>query len=236
MGAEAGKRAAAAAALTHVEAGMRLGLGTGSTAKHFVELLGERVRGGLKVVGVPTSIETGRLAEKARIPLTTLDAAGRLDLTVDGADEIDPELNLIKGGGGALLIEKIVANASKRMIVIADASKEVARLGRFPLPVEVTPFAWETTRMVIEAALRSADVDGARTRLRMKRDAPFITDEGNMIVDLELGRIGDASALAVTLNAIPGVVDHGLFVGYADMAILGGEDGRCATLRPAGGA
>ena len=228
---DAAKRAAAGKALELVRPGMKLGLGTGSTAQIFVELLGERIRKtGLDVVCVPTSRSTGRDAQRAGVPLTTLDAASWLDLTVDGADEVDPELTLIKGGGGALLIEKIVACASDRMIVIADDSKRVAQLGRFPLPVEVTPFGWETTAAVIEATLGEHDVGGQRTELRLLKDEPFLTDEGNMILDLHLQRINDPERLAVGLNLIPGVVDTGLFVGIADMAIFGADDGSVGVL------
>ncbi|MEL6277884.1 MAG: ribose-5-phosphate isomerase RpiA [Pseudomonadota bacterium] len=224
------KRLAAEKALEFVEPGMKLGLGTGSTAEQFVTALGPKVKAGLKVLCVPTSIRTGRLAERCRIPLTTLDDAGWLDLTVDGADELDPQLNLIKGGGGALLIEKIVATASDRMVVIADQSKKVDVLGKFPLPIEVTPFGWETTRALVEDMLQGYDVDGRETSLRMNRDEPFQTDEGNFIVDLHLGRIGEPQDLSYALNAIPGVVDSGLFIGIADAAIVAGEDGSCEVI------
>ncbi|SDZ78478.1 ribose-5-phosphate isomerase RpiA [Rubrimonas cliftonensis] len=225
--ADAGKRAAALAALDDVQSGMRLGLGTGSTADWFVRLLGEACGAGRfrDVVGVPTSLRTGELAERSGLRLTTLDDAGWLDLTVDGADEVDPELNLIKGGGGALLQEKIVACASDRMIVIADASKSVDVLGAFPLPVEIVPFGWETTKALVEAVLADADVSGRETALRLARDTPFITDGGHMILDLRLGRIGAPRRLASELVAIPGVIDTGLFLGVADAAIFGREDG-----------
>lgn len=224
QGAEAAKRIAAVRALDFVEPGMKLGLGSGSTANHFIECLGEKVRGGLSVVGVPTSVASGRLAERCRIPLTTLDEAGWLDLTIDGADEVDDDITLIKGGGGALLIEKIVASASDRMIVIADASKRVTALGAFPLPVEVTPFGWETTRAVIDTVLKSCDVDARESVLRMKGDAPFLTDEGNLMVDLHLQRIGAPLDLAYALNAVPGVVESGLFIDMADGAIIADEN------------
>lgn len=224
-GAAAGKRHAAEKALEFVEPGMKLGLGTGSTAAAFVTLLGAKVRAGLDVLCVPTSITTGRQAEKERIPLTTLDAAGWLDLTIDGADEVDPNVDLIKGGGGALLIEKIVASASDRMIVIADISKRVPTLGAFPLPIEVTPFGWETTRAVVEQVLERCDVDARETTLRMKGDAPFLTDEGNMILDAHLKRIGQPTELSYALNAVPGVVESGLFIDIADAAILADETG-----------
>ena len=186
------KRAAAEEALTFIESGMKLGLGTGSTSAFFVQLLGERVKSGeLKVTGVPTSLRTGELAERCGIRLTTLNDAGWLDVTVDGADEFDEELRLIKGGGGALLQEKIVACASDQMVVVADASKQVRELGAFPLPVEVVPFGWQVTQALIVEALDDFDVDGKKGALRLYKDEPFLTDEGNFIIDLHLGRIGD---------------------------------------------
>jgi ribose 5-phosphate isomerase A len=219
------KRQAAARALEHVRDGMKLGLGTGSTAKHFVELLGERVRAGLDVIGVPTSEATLADAARCGIPLTTLDDIDRLDLTVDGADEIDPSLNLIKGGGGALLREKIVAAASDRMIVIADDSKWVEVLGRFPLPVEVVPFGLAATRRAIGEAIAQSRNSGQMV-LRKGRDGHvFVTDGGHWIIDAHLGRIADAGRLAGLLTSIPGVVEHGLFIGLASMAILVGPRG-----------
>lgn len=229
-GSDSAKRAAAVAALDFIEPGMKLGLGSGSTAEIFLEELGKRVRGGLKITGVPTSLNSGRLAERLGVPLTALDSVGWLDLTIDGADEIDPTLNLIKGGGGALLVEKIVAAASDRMVVIADASKRVETLGRFPLPVEITPFGWETTRAVVQELLQGYDVDGSEATLRLSRDEPFITDEGNMILDLRLGRIGDAPDLAYALNAVPGVVENGLFINMADVALIGDDNGAVTAL------
>lgn len=216
------KRQAAARALEHVEAGMKLGLGTGSTAKHFVELLGERVRGGLKVIGVPTSEATRADAERCGIPLTTLDELDRLDLTVDGADEVDPSLNLIKGGGGALLREKIVAAASDRMIVIADETKWVIRLGRFPLPIEVIPFGLAATRHAIAGVFAKSGVSGQMVIRKGPDGHAFVTDGGHWIVDAHLGEIPDASRLAELLNPIPGVVEHGLFIGMANQAMLAG--------------
>jgi ribose 5-phosphate isomerase A len=219
------KRQAAARALEHVRDGMKLGLGTGSTAKHFVELLGIRVRAGLKVIGVPTSEATRADAVRCGITLTTLDEVDRLDLTVDGADEIDPALNLIKGGGGALLREKIVAAASDRMIVIADDTKWVDALGRFPLPVEVIPFGLAATRRAIAGAFAQSGVSGQMV-LRQGRDGHvFVTDGGHWIIDAHLGRIADAPRLAGLLNPIPGVVEHGLFIGLASTAILAGAQG-----------
>jgi ribose 5-phosphate isomerase A len=219
------KRQAAARALEEVRDGMRLGLGTGSTAKHFVALLGERVRAGLKVVGVPTSEATRADAERCGIALTSLDAIDRLDLTVDGADEIDPQLNLIKGGGGALLREKIVAAASDRMIVIADESKWVAALGRFPLPIEVIPFGLAATQRAIVLAFAECSVSGQMAVRKARDGHVFVTDGGHWIVDAHLGRIEDAPRLAGLLGAIPGVVEHGLFIGLASTAILAGAQG-----------
>ncbi len=232
MAADPAKRAAAMAALELVEAGMRLGLGTGSTAALFVEALGARVRAGLAVTGVPTSSATRAQAEALGIPLATLEAAAPLDLTVDGADEIGPGLALIKGGGGALLQEKIVAAASRRMVVIADASKEVAALGAFPLPVEIVRFGWRVTAARIEAAA------GVAGRLRGGEADPFLTDEGHYILDLPMGRIEDPAALEATLAVLPGVVESGLFTGLAAGAILGDAQGRTrvlGTLAPPGG-
>ena len=217
------KRQAAARALEFVQDGMKLGIGTGSTAKHFVELLGERVRAGLDVVGVPTSEVTRADAERCGIRLTTLDDIDRLDLTVDGADEIDPALNLIKGGGGALLREKIVAAASDRMIVIADDSKSVETLGRFPLPIEVVPFGLAATRRAMATAFAETGVSGPMAVRKAGDGHVFVTDGGHWIVDAHLGKILDVPGLAGLLNAIPGVVEHGLFVGVASMAMLAGN-------------
>jgi ribose 5-phosphate isomerase A len=204
---------------------MRLGLGTGSTARHFVELLGDRVRAGLEVVGIPTSEATAADARRAGIPLTTLDDTPRLDLTVDGADEIGPGLGLIKGGGGALLREKIVAAASAHMIVIADESKLVPALGVFPLPIEVVPFGMAATEMAIGHVLEWLSLPSS-LRLRMGADGhAFVTDGGHRIIDAALGRIPDPEALAAALTAIPGVVEHGLFLGLAGTAIVAGASG-----------
>jgi ribose 5-phosphate isomerase A len=219
------KRQAAARALEEVRDGMRLGLGTGSTAKHFVELLGERVRAGLNVVGVPTSEVTRADAERCGIPLTTLDQIDRLDLTVDGADEIDPALNVIKGGGGALLREKIVATASDRMIVIADDSKWVDVLGRFPLPIEVIPFGLAATQRLLTEAFAQGGVSGQMVLRQGKDGHVFVTDGGHWIIDAHLGRIADAPRLAALLSVIPGVVEHGLFIGVAKAAVLAGAQG-----------
>lgn len=186
------KRQAAARAVEQVRDGMKLGLGTGSTAKHFVELLGERVQAGLKVIGVPTSEATRADAERCGVPLTTLEEVDRLDLTVDGADEIDPNLELIKGGGGALLREKIVAAASDRMIVIADESKWVQTLGRFPLPIEVIPFGLGATRRAIEAVFAENGVSGEMDIRKAKDGHAFVTDGGHWIIDARLGQIPDS--------------------------------------------
>jgi ribose 5-phosphate isomerase A len=219
------KRQAAAQALAHVQDGMKLGLGTGSTAKHFVELLAERVRGGLMVVGVPTSETTRADAQRLGVPLTTLDETPELDMTVDGADEIGPDLTLIKGGGGALLREKIVAAASARMVVIADESKWVKTLGRFPLPIEVMPFGLAATRRAVEAAAAASGCPGP-AKLRLGKDGhAFVTDGGHWILDASLQRIADAKLLADRLAAIPGVVEHGLFIGLAQAVILAGPTG-----------
>ncbi|MES2029951.1 MAG: ribose-5-phosphate isomerase RpiA [Pseudomonadota bacterium] len=226
------KRQAAAKALEHVRDGMKLGLGTGSTAKHFVELLGERVAGGLKVIGVPTSEATRADAERCGVPLTTLDEIDRLDLTVDGADEVDPALNLIKGGGGALLREKIVAAASDRMIVIADDSKWVPTLGRFPLPVEVIPFGLSATRRAIADVFAKCGLPGEMTIRSGKDGHAFVTDGGHWIIDARLGTITDAPRLAGLLGAIPGVVEHGLFIGLASTAMLAGSQGIRVFERP----
>ena len=226
------KRQAAARAVEQVRDGMKLGLGTGSTAKHFVELLGERVRTGLSVVGVPTSEATRADAERCGVPLTTLDAVDRLDLTVDGADEIDPQLALIKGGGGALLREKIVAAASDRMIVIADETKWVEALGRFPLPIEVIPFGLGATRRAIATACAENGVSGEMVMRKAGNGHAFVTDGGHWIIDAHLGRIADAPRLALSLNAIPGVVEHGLFIGLASTAVLAGPRGIRIVERP----
>jgi ribose 5-phosphate isomerase A len=219
------KRQAAAGALDFVRAGMRIGLGTGSTAAHFVDLLAERVRGGLDVVGVPTSEATRAQAARLGVPLTTLDETPELDLTVDGADEIAPDLSLIKGGGGALLREKIVAAASARMVVIADHTKWVATLGRFPLPIEVVPFGLAATRRAVEAAALAAGAPGPAPLRRGKDGHAFVTDGGHFILDAALERIVRPDALAKRLAAIPGVVEHGLFIGLARAAVIAGPDG-----------
>ncbi|TCM84964.1 ribose-5-phosphate isomerase RpiA [Rhodovulum steppense] len=224
---EKAKFVAAKRASDMVENGMKVGLGTGSTAAWMVRCLGERVRQeGLKIKGVPTSTRTADLAREVGIEVIALDEAGWLDLTIDGADEFDAELNLIKGGGGAHLQEKIVASASDRMVVIADPAKEVAHLGAFPLPVEVIPFGWKTTRKLVEEMLEGMDVLGRDVTIRMNGAMPFVTDEGNHILDLHLLRIGNPRQLALVLNQVPGVVENGLFIDICDTVVIGHGDGR----------
>jgi ribose 5-phosphate isomerase A len=215
---------AAAEALKHVEDGMRLGIGTGSTADEFVRLLAEKVADGLTVRGVPTSERTARLCLELGVPLNSLDELPELDLTIDGADEVDSHLTLIKGGGGALLREKIVAAASHRMIVIADESKVVDRLGNYPLPIEVNPFGLGATRLAIEKV--AADL-GLKSDivLRLQNGNQYRTDGGHFILDASFGLIPDAEALANALNTIPGVVEHGLFINLASLAIIAGPAG-----------
>lgn len=219
------KAAAGRAALEFVTPGMRLGLGTGSTAEAFVRALGEKVAAGLQVVGVPTSERTAALATSLGIPLATLDEVPALDLVIDGADEVDPKLRLIKGGGAALLREKIVATASAQMLVIVDASKVVPVLGRFPLPIEVNRFGLEATRLAILAALGRLGLPQSVT-LRLSPDGtPVVTDGGHLIIDARLGAIADPEALSLALHAIPGVVEHGLFLGIASRVLVASPDG-----------
>jgi ribose 5-phosphate isomerase A len=218
------KKAAALKALELVQPGMKLGLGTGSTARHLVDGLGARVADGLEVICVPTSEATRIQAESLSIPLGDLGELKRLDLTIDGADEIDPNLRLIKGGGAALLREKIVAAASTRMVVIADDSKCVDPLGAFPLPVEVNPFAHAATADAISDVITKTG-NRADIVLRMAGAEPLVTDGGHYIYDCKLGEILSPEALALALNQIPGVVEHGLFIGLADLAFIAGADG-----------
>ena len=219
------KRMAAEKAMDYVEPGMKVGLGTGSTARYFVELLGARVKAGLDVLCVPTSEATRAQAAALGIPLTTLDDTPSLDLTVDGADEIDDELRLIKGGGGALLREKIVAAASSRMFVIADASKCVAMLGAFPLPVEVVRFGARATLEMVQALAADVGCHGEIGVRHTPDGRPFITDNGNYIFDCAFSRIEEPELLDEALKVAPGVVENGLFLGLADMAIIGTHDG-----------
>jgi ribose 5-phosphate isomerase A len=218
------KRRAAESALAYVQDGMRLGLGSGSTAVHFVNLLGRRVADGLQVVGVATSEATARLASDVGIPLSTLDETPELDLDVDGADEIGPGLALIKGGGGALLREKIVAAASSRMIVIADATKRVEMLGAFPLPVEVVEFGMAATVRAIERLAARLGL-AVSVKLRQHAGIPYETDSGHRILDASFGRIPDPEALADGLAKVPGIVEHGLFLGFAERAIIASSKG-----------
>ena len=219
------KRQAAERALDLVQPGMKLGLGSGSTLKIFIELLGERVKGGLSIVTVPTSEAVREQAMALGIPVTTLEQEPYLDLTIDGADELDEELRLIKGGGGALLREKIVATASARFVIIADHTKKVEHLGRFPLPVEVVPFGLTATRNMIQTLAADVGCKGEMT-VRLKPDGqPFITDGGHYILDCAFGHIPDPDALADSLQIVPGVVEHGLFIGLADAAFVAGGNG-----------
>ena len=208
------KEAAARASVQFVNDGNVVGLGTGSTAAYMVELLGEKVRAGLKIRGIPTSVKTRDLAASLGIPLTTLDETQQIDVTIDGADEFDPQLNLIKGGGGALLREKIIASASKTVVIITDASKQAAMLGKFPLPVEVIPFAEALVSKKISAL-------GAKVKLRQGTDGKtFITDERHHILDCHFGQIPDPPALARKLSDMPGIVEHGLFIGMASVVLI----------------
>jgi ribose 5-phosphate isomerase A len=225
MTAEVHKRAAAARALDFVRPGMRVGLGTGSTARHFVELLAERVQAGLDILAVATSEVTRAQAERLGIALTTLEETPELDLTVDGADEIAPDLTLIKGGGGALLREKIVAVASARMVVIADDTKWVSILGSFPLPIEIAPFGAAATHGAVELATAEVGCPGPAVLRKGPDGQPLVTDGGHWILDAQLLRISDPPALAARLCRVPGVMEHGLFIGIAQTAIVAGSDG-----------
>ena len=218
MANEKEKQAAGRAAAKLVRDGDVVGLGTGSTAYFAVVALGERVKAGLKIVGIPTSVKTGDLARQLGIPLTTLDENPQIDITLDGADEVDPKLNLIKGGGGALLREKVIATATKNMVVVVDSSKVVPVLGKFPLPIEVISFA----RTVVENKIVSL---GASPKLRTKTDgSPYLTDNGNQILDCSFGQIADPAVLALILSDTPGIVEHGLFIGLAKVALVGRGD------------
>jgi ribose 5-phosphate isomerase A len=217
------KQTAARAAVELVASGNVVGLGSGSTAAYAVRFLAERIRDGLKIVGVPTSQRTRQLAEQLGIPLTTLEENPTIDIDIDGADEVDPHLNLIKGGGGAFLREKVIASVSRRFIVIADSAKLVSRLGKFPLPVEVIPFAQSLIKARIEAL-------GASVSLRQYAYGnPYVTDEGHHILDCTFGEIEDPHSLAETVRAIPGVLEHGLFIAMAEMALVG-KDGEVTRI------
>ncbi len=208
------KEAAARASLQFIKDGQVVGLGTGSTAAYFIQLLGEKVKAGLRIRGIPTSIRSKELAESLGIPLTTLDECQDIDVTVDGADEVDPQLRLIKGGGGAMLREKVVASATKTMIVVADASKQVQKLGKFPLPVEVIRFAQSLVAKKIAAL-------GARVQVRADASGqPYLTDENNHILDCHFGEMRDPDRLARQLSEMPGVVEHGLFIQMASVALF----------------
>lgn len=219
------KREAAARAIEDVRPGMRLGLGTGSTARHFVELLGEKVAQGLDVICVPTSEVTARQAQSLGIPLSDLDHLDRLDLTVDGADEIDANFNLIKGGGGALLREKIVAAASATMIVIADSTKLVDTLGRYPLPIEVNRFGLRATRSAVEQVIKAHGAEGGLQLRGEDKGDVFVTDGGHLILDAFFGRISAPEALSRDLLDVAGVVQHGLFLGLCSKAYIAAPDG-----------
>lgn len=208
------KEAAARASLRFIHDGQVVGLGTGSTAAYFIKLLGEKVKSGLRIRGIPTSDRSRELAQSLGIPLTTLDECQEIAVTVDGADEVDPQLRLIKGGGGAMLREKIVASATKQMIVVADATKQVEQLGKFPLPVEVIKFAQALVAKRITAL-------GAEVQLRTGNDGqPYVTDENNHVLDCRFGEIRDPDRLARELSEMPGIVEHGLFIGMASVALF----------------
>jgi ribose 5-phosphate isomerase A len=221
---DAERRRSAQAALEDVRPGMKLGLGSGRTAAHFVRALGERVRGGLSVIGVPTSDKTAELARAEGIPLATLNEQPVLDLVVDGADEVDRQLRLIKGGGGALLREKIVASAARRMIVVVDEAKVVDALGAFPLPIEIVPFGATPVQLAIERTVSRLGLSGSM-RWRQAGERLYLTDGGNHILDVSLGRIDEPERLAQELDTMPGVVEHGLFIGFASLVIVAGSAG-----------
>src|SRR6516225_2294543 len=225
------KRAAAAKAIdAFLQDGMTIGLGSGTTSRFFVRILGDRVKSGLRVIGVPSSKSTGQLAREVGVPLADLNDVERLDLTIDGADEIDPKGRMIKGGGANLLWEKIVASASRKMVAIVDESKRVQRLGRITLPVEVIPFAWKSTERHLQNLFRKAGYLDVQIDVRGSRDKPLITDSGHYLLDCHLKEIGDPEFLAGNLNDIPGVVEHGLFLGIATDAAIGKPDGSAETI------
>ena len=224
MTADEQKKAAAVAALEYVKAGSKVGLGTGSTANHFITALAEKVRGGFDVECVATSRASFQLASSLGLRMTTLEKQSHLDVTVDGADEFDGNFQLIKGGGGALLVEKIVATSSRYMVVIADQSKKVNALGKFPLPVEVVPFGVNATAWKIERALKLCDLKG-KMQLRLKDGKPFVTDSGNAIIDVTIGHIPEPRRLDNLIKSIPGVVDHGLFIDICGIILMGTDDG-----------
>lgn len=227
MSQDRAKLNAATAALEYIEDGMTVGLGTGSTAKFFVELLAEEVADGLVIRGVPTSEQTRRLAESHGITLLPVEQVERIQVTVDGADEVDGHGRLIKGGGAALLREKIIANASDHMVVIADPSKLVETLGEFPLPVEVTPFGFTLTAKKVHDALEESGVPKPKVKLRQieSKPDPVITDGGNFILDCHCQVIPNSDQLAILLSNIPGVVEHGLFLNMARTVVVGNDEG-----------
>jgi ribose 5-phosphate isomerase A len=225
------KRAAAAKAIEiFLRDGMTIGLGSGTTSRFFVRILGDRVKEGLRVVGVPSSKSTGELAQQVGVPLADLNDVEQLDLTIDGADEIDAKGRMIKGGGANLLWEKIVASASRKMVAIVDESKRVERLGRFPLPIEVIPFGWRSTERQIKSLLKEAGFADVRIDVRGGTGTPLVTDSGHYLLDCHLQAITDPNFLARNLNQIPGVVEHGLFIGIATDAVLGKADQSAETL------
>jgi ribose 5-phosphate isomerase A len=224
---EAKKAAAAQAIERFLKDGMTIGLGSGTTSRWFVRILGERVAQGLRVIGVPSSKSTGQLAEEVGVALADLNEVGQLDLTIDGADEIDPQGQMIKGGGANLLWEKIVACASKKMVCIVDESKMVKDLGRFPLPVEVIPFAWRSTERHLRKLFEENDLGEPKIEMRGGVGAPLITDSGHYLLDCHLERIAKPESLGEKLKQIPGVVEHGLFIGIATDAVVGHATSEC---------
>jgi len=227
---EAKLAAATKAIETFLQDGMTIGLGSGTTSRFFVRILGDRVKSGLRVIGVPSSKSTGQLALEVGVPLADLNDVEQLDLTIDGADEIDPKGRMIKGGGANLLWEKIVASASRKMVAIVDESKRVQRLGRFPLPVEIIPFSWRSTERQLQNLFKKAGYDDVRVDVRGSREKPLITDSGHYLLDCHLQEIADPEFLADHLNQIPGVVEHGLFLGIATDAAVGKPDGSAETV------
>ena len=227
---EAKLAAATKAIETFLQDGMTIGLGSGTTSRFFVRILGDRVKSGLRVIGVPSSKSTGQLAREVGVPLADLNDVEQLDLTIDGADEIDPKGRMIKGGGANLLWEKIVASASRQMVAIVDESKRVQRLGRFPLPVEIIPFSWRSTERQLQNLFKKAGYDDVRIDVRGSREKPLITDSGHYLLDCHLQEIADPEFLADHLNQIPGVVEHGLFLGIATDAAVGKPDGSAETV------
>lgn len=227
---EAKLAAATKAIETFLQDGMTIGLGSGTTSRFFVRILGDRVKSGLRVIGVPSSKSTGQLAQEVGVPLADLNDVEQLDLTIDGADEIDPKGRMIKGGGANLLWEKIVASASRKMVAIVDESKRVQRLGRFPLPVEIIPFSWRSTERQLQNLFKKAGYDDVRIDVRGSREKPLITDSGHYLLDCHLQEIADPEFLADHLNQIPGVVEHGLFLGIATDAAIGKPDGGAETV------